>query len=194
MTEIFAGTHQFLSPEIVEGAAEFDGEMGILIFNLVDIWACGVTLYNMISGTLPYDVDAEGNYLELYDKIAHTDWTMPIEATDDIQDLLKGMLNKNPNERLQVNAILNHCWTKAYYYRARKLAPILAYRHKDADSIENELDNSEQVGCKTTMTPFLSQMFGAEIEKIIQESGSMLNWGQDEINSAQELASHVFIS
>jgi serine/threonine protein kinase len=36
-TSTFAGTHQFLAPEVTSGKDDYDGEK-------VDVWAAGVTL------------------------------------------------------------------------------------------------------------------------------------------------------
>ena len=39
---------------------------------LVDIWACGVVLYNLISGLYPFEFEDEPNILDLHEKIAYT--------------------------------------------------------------------------------------------------------------------------
>eukprot|EP00842_Homolaphlyctis_polyrhiza_P004360 jgi/Hompol1/4925/HPOL_004029-RA len=104
-SEIFAGTHQFLSPEIAEGASDFDSEK-------VDVWACGVTLYYMISGKLPFEFDSETNLLDLYDKIIKGDYVIPAEATNhpSLVQLLHCMLEKKPEQRISVSQVLKHDW------------------------------------------------------------------------------------
>jgi serine/threonine protein kinase len=161
----------------------------------VDVWACGVTLYNMISGNLPYDVVPEGNYLELYDRILHSDWIIPKEATPDIADLLKGMLEKKPDDRLDVNNILQHRWTSSHYHRPRKMPPILAYRQNNDSPGDTDiaLESSLQaVGCETTMIPYMSQMFKTEIEQVLQTKGPVSSWMSEQTASIPELNSQVF--
>lgn len=84
-TEIFAGTHQFLSPEVVDGSDNYDGTK-------VDIWACGVTLYSMMAGHLPFIPIEPGNFVDLYEKIGTQPLEIPAEATPDVHGLLYGTI------------------------------------------------------------------------------------------------------
>ena len=84
-TEVFAGTHQFMSPEVVEGVAEYDACK-------VDIWACGVTLYNMLTGLLPYDIGENEGPLDLYEKIINLPFSQPSGVEKDLSSLLEGIV------------------------------------------------------------------------------------------------------
>ncbi|KAJ3028400.1 Serine/threonine-protein kinase stk11, partial [Rhizophlyctis rosea] len=114
-TGTFAGTHQFLSPEITSGAPSFLGEK-------VDVWACGVTLFNMLTGRYPFEFDPgeEHNVLSLYDKIQEGRFDMPKEFDPDLQDLLYGMLRKDPATRLSTSQILSHPWTRTFFDKPLK--------------------------------------------------------------------------
>ncbi|KAJ3272019.1 Serine/threonine-protein kinase stk11 [Borealophlyctis nickersoniae] len=67
-TGAFAGTHQFLAPEIAEGAAQFLGE----------------------KGRYPFEFDEDGSILVLYEKIIAGKFNMPTEFDADLKDLLNG--------------------------------------------------------------------------------------------------------
>ena len=85
----------------------------------VDIWSAGISLYIMLSGTLPFNLKNKGsssmeesseNNIELQYSIINNK-PKPIEKiSDEARDLLKGLLNKNPNKRLTIEQILNHPW------------------------------------------------------------------------------------
>lgn len=50
MISLSQGSPAFQPPEIADGQAEFSGFK-------VDIWACGVTLYNIVTGKYPFQGD-----------------------------------------------------------------------------------------------------------------------------------------
>ena len=77
-TEVFAGTYQFMAPEVIASEKEYDACK-------VDNWACGITLYNMITGRLPYDICADEGPLVLYEKIINAPLEMPEEAEHDLE-------------------------------------------------------------------------------------------------------------
>lgn len=118
----FAGTHQFLCPEITEGLlASFSGEK-------VDIWAAGVTLFNLLTGGYPFDTEDDGNLLSLYEKISSGTFTMPKFFDSDLQDLLQNVLQKDPDTRFCINEILKHPWTgKQSLISWKQSTPILSY-------------------------------------------------------------------
>ncbi|KAJ3107137.1 Serine/threonine-protein kinase stk11 [Phlyctochytrium planicorne] len=66
VSQIFAGTHQFLAPEIAEGATEFSGE----------------------KGKYPFEFDEDGNLLTLYERIVANVFEMPSDFDPNLQDLI----------------------------------------------------------------------------------------------------------
>jgi serine/threonine protein kinase len=89
----FSGTHQFLAPEVVTDESEigYDGTKGfpnVFLINLVDIWACGVVLYYMLSGNLPFEFNSELDLSKLHETIALGAFKMPTEAKNPCDHLL----------------------------------------------------------------------------------------------------------
>ncbi|KAI8914256.1 kinase-like domain-containing protein [Gorgonomyces haynaldii] len=172
-TEVFAGTHQFLAPEVVDGLDICDGAP-------IDVWACGVTLYYMITGRLPFDSKKDG-YMDLYEQISKGSYQKPAEADADLQELIRNMLEKDPTKRFTVAEIQSTFWVKAYHPQARDLPKILAYRPSQVGEDGKEDKNSPlSVPCETTMIPFLNQMYEKDIRTHLEKCGTVSTWISEE--------------
>ena len=93
------GTPVYMAPEIIKG----EGYHGFP----VDIWSAGVALYIMLSGTLPFNKDKEHSleYAILNNSIKEIK-----DISEDANNLLKNILEKDPNKRFTANQILEHPW------------------------------------------------------------------------------------
>lgn len=110
-----AGTPAFFAPELCQ-----DQDLTYSITHKIDIWALGVTLYCLLFGKVPFNAPTEW---ELFDVICHQSipfpeyseliQVAPISKTeyDDAQDLLRKLLDKNPNTRIDIPAIKHHPFT-----------------------------------------------------------------------------------
>ena len=127
------GTLMYMAPEILLSSKE----KGYEPFP-VDIWSSGISLYIMLSGTLPFnyknkknedDEEEEENEEEeesfsekskskkneednfkLQYSIVYKEPKKIEKISDEARDLLKGLLNKDPKKRLTCEQILNHPW------------------------------------------------------------------------------------
>jgi serine/threonine protein kinase len=69
------GSPNYAAPEVIS-ATYYDGKE-------VDVWSCGVILYAMICGQLPFDDDSMPN---LYSRIKKSIYYMPNQISDDAKD------------------------------------------------------------------------------------------------------------
>ncbi|KAI5477985.1 serine/threonine-protein kinase HSL1,negative regulator of Swe1 kinase [Pseudohyphozyma bogoriensis] len=99
MLETSCGSPHYASPEIVAGQ-EYHG-------NSADIWSCGIILFALLTGRLPFD---DENIRELLAKVKKGRYTMPPELPHDAQDLISRMLEVNPKKRITMAEIQAHPW------------------------------------------------------------------------------------
>eukprot|EP00211_Chloroparvula_japonica_P004791 CAMPEP_0119126964 /NCGR_PEP_ID=MMETSP1310-20130426/5685_1 /TAXON_ID=464262 /ORGANISM="Genus nov. species nov., Strain RCC2339" /LENGTH=872 /DNA_ID=CAMNT_0007117169 /DNA_START=136 /DNA_END=2754 /DNA_ORIENTATION=+ len=91
------GSPHYASPEVVMGH-KYDGRKS-------DVWSCGVILYAMITGKLPFD---DENIRRLLAKVKNGMYTIPKFLPRDIADLIERMLVSDPNERITIAEIKQH--------------------------------------------------------------------------------------
>ena len=114
------GTPMYIAPEILLSTNE-KGYKGFP----VDIWSSGIALYILLSGSLPFsfkngksisiedsDKNDFNNSEELQFSIINSDPKHIENISDEVRDLLNGLLNKDPDKRLTCDEILSHPWLK----------------------------------------------------------------------------------
>ncbi|EAY09876.1 protein kinase, putative [Trichomonas vaginalis G3] len=71
---------------------------------VTDIWALGVTIYYLSTSTYPFDAETEE---QLVEKINNCKYSTEKIKDDRLRDLIARCLVVNPNERANVNELLN---------------------------------------------------------------------------------------
>lgn len=93
------GSPNYASPEVVTGKPYVGPE--------VDIWSCGVVLYALLCGSLPFD---DENVPNLFRKIKHGNFTLPGHLSNEAKDLIVQMLVVDPLRRITFAQIRKHSW------------------------------------------------------------------------------------
>ncbi|KAI9144984.1 kinase-like domain-containing protein, partial [Paraphysoderma sedebokerense] len=99
MLETSCGSPHYASPEIIRGI-KYDGAAA-------DIWSCGVILYALLSGNLPFD---DENIRRLLSKVKTGVYYMPTHISENAQDLIRRMLQTDPTKRMKMEEIFQHPW------------------------------------------------------------------------------------
>ncbi|KHG03616.1 CBL-interacting serine/threonine-protein kinase 9 [Gossypium arboreum] len=98
------GTPNYVAPEVLKDKG-YDGKSS-------DIWSCGVILFVLMAGYLPFD---EPNLITLYNKIGKADFTCPSWLSPGAKKFIKRILDPNPLTRITIHDILNDEWFKKGY-------------------------------------------------------------------------------
>eukprot|EP01018_Ginkgo_biloba_P019594 Gb_25049 [translate_table: standard] len=93
------GTPVFTAPECCLGLA-YHGKVA-------DVWALGVTLYCMVLGGYPFIGET---LQDTYDKIVYDPLSLPEDMNPELANLLQGLLCKDPNKRMSLDAAARHPW------------------------------------------------------------------------------------
>uniref|UniRef100_H3CCL0 BR serine/threonine kinase 2 n=1 Tax=Tetraodon nigroviridis TaxID=99883 RepID=H3CCL0_TETNG len=91
LLETSCGSPHYACPEVIRGE-KYDGRKA-------DAWSCGVILFALLVGALPFDDDNLRNLLE---KVKLGVFHMPHFIPPDCQNLLRGMIEVDPAKRLTV--------------------------------------------------------------------------------------------
>ena len=97
LLETSCGSPHYASPEIVMGKPYHGGPS--------DIWSCGIILYALLSGHLPFN---DNNIRHLLMKVQSGKYQMPPNLSPEARDLIERILVVNPEERITISEILSH--------------------------------------------------------------------------------------
>ncbi|KAJ6852069.1 CBL-interacting serine/threonine-protein kinase 14-like [Iris pallida] len=93
------GTPAYVAPEILSKKG-YDGAK-------VDVWSCGVILFVLNAGYLPFN---DSNLMNMYKKIYRGEYRIPKWTSPELRRLLSGILDTNPDTRMSVDDISRDPW------------------------------------------------------------------------------------
>ncbi|KAL2709135.1 Protein kinase domain-containing protein [Kluyveromyces marxianus] len=101
------GSPCYAAPELVVTTKDYEARKA-------DVWSCGVILYAMLAGYLPWDDDPENpdgdDIAKLYNYITKTPLKFPEYINPVPRDILRRILVSNPAKRITVEMIEKHQW------------------------------------------------------------------------------------
>ncbi|KAI9348049.1 kinase-like domain-containing protein [Obelidium mucronatum] len=103
MLETSCGSPHYASPEIIKGV-KYDGAAA-------DVWSCGVILYALLTGNLPFD---DENIRKLLSKVKTGSFAIPDYVNPDARDLICKMLVVDPAHRITMEEIFQHRWFESH--------------------------------------------------------------------------------
>ncbi|KAG0204229.1 hypothetical protein BGX28_003757 [Mortierella sp. GBA30] len=101
MTKKSAGSPAFMAPELCRP------DHGEVSGRATDIWSLGVTLYCLRYGRLPY---VSESILEMQRVIREEEYTIPPEDDQRFVNLIKRLLEKDPQQRITIDQLRNDPW------------------------------------------------------------------------------------
>ncbi|KAF5810860.1 putative protein kinase CAMK-CAMKL-CHK1 family [Helianthus annuus] len=104
----FCGTPAYVAPEVLMRKGYEAAK--------VDIWACGVILFVLMAGYLPF---RDQNVMVMYQKIYRGEFRRPRWFSPELTRLLKRMLDTNPETRISIPQIMEDKWFKKGFKHVR---------------------------------------------------------------------------
>lgn len=99
MLHTVCGTPAYVAPEVISRKG-YDGAKA-------DVWSCGVILYVLLAGHLPfYDL----NVMALYKKIGKAEYKCPNWFSFEARRLLARILDPNPHTRISTAKVVERSW------------------------------------------------------------------------------------
>lgn len=95
------GTPAYVAPEVI-GKKGYDGSKA-------DLWSCGVILYVLLAGFLPFQDD---NIMVMYRKIYRGDFKCPPWFSPEARRLVTKLLDPNPSTRIPTSKVMDSSWFK----------------------------------------------------------------------------------
>lgn len=93
------GSPNYAAPEVIMGTLYAGPE--------VDVWSCGVILYALLCGSLPFD---DESIPSLFKKIKSGMYSLPSHLSPLTRDLVPRMLVVDPMKRITIAEIKQHPW------------------------------------------------------------------------------------
>ncbi|KAH7564650.1 hypothetical protein JRO89_XS09G0001900 [Xanthoceras sorbifolium] len=101
------GTPAYVAPDVLSRKG-YDGAMS-------DIWSCGVVLFVLLSGYLPFQHE---NMMKMYSKIFKAEFKFPPWISIDAKKLISRVLVADPEKRITVSGIKKNSWFRKGFGRA----------------------------------------------------------------------------
>lgn len=121
-----AGSPAFMPPELCVA------RHGQVSGRAADIWSMGVTLYCLRYGHIPFE---KGGMIELYDSIRHDDVPLEEETNKNFEDLMRRILEKEPDKRITMDELRVHPWVTR-----GGTDPLLSFDENCADLVDPPTD------------------------------------------------------
>ncbi|XP_072889771.1 serine/threonine-protein kinase BRSK2-like isoform X8 [Hemitrygon akajei] len=141
LLETSCGSPHYACPEVIRGE-KYDGRRA-------DVWSCGVILFALLVGALPFDDD---NLRQLLEKVKRGVFHMPHFIPPDCQGLLRGMIEVDAEKRLSLEQIQKHSWYQGGRNEPEPEQPtarkVMICRLQSVSDIDPDvLDSMNSLGC-----------------------------------------------
>ncbi|PWA72451.1 CBL-interacting protein kinase 18 [Artemisia annua] len=144
------GTPAYVSPEVISKKG-YDGEKA-------DIWSCGVILFVLLAGYLPF---SDADLMGMYRKISKGEFRCPHWFPPEVRKLLSKILHPNPNTRISLAKIMENSWFKKGFKNIDT-----HYQPRSVVDVDNVFKFTESPGGST------NDLKGLD-EKTLKKSSSM---------------------
>lgn len=100
------GTPAYVAPEVLRKKG-YDGSKA-------DLWSCGVILYVLLAGFLPFQ---DENIMNMYRKVFKAEFVYPPWISSDVKRLISKLLVSDPERRITIQSIMRVPWFRKGFSR-----------------------------------------------------------------------------
>lgn len=129
LTSTPCGSPCYASPECISGNP-YDGKKS-------DIWSCGVILYTLTTGLLPWTKRTQS---QLFKQIKNAEFKIPSNISDLCSNLISRLMTVDTNKRITIKGALNHPFLK----RAMVPCPKIDHKFVSLRKIDRFLGKDEE--------------------------------------------------
>lgn len=161
------GSPNYAAPEVISGKLYAGPE--------VDVWSCGVILYVLLVGRLPFDDD---HIPSLFAKIQRGVFTIPHWIKSEAADLIRKMLQTNPVQRATIDDIRQDPWF------LRDLPPYLA--PKVEDFLNTGVDPNKAIRPSDIAPNAPTKIQEKLHEEVTEKISKTMGYGKQDVQEALE--------
>lgn len=161
------GSPNYAAPEVISGKLYAGPE--------VDVWSCGVILYVLLVGRLPFDDD---HIPSLFAKIQRGVFTVPHWIKSEAADLIRKMLQTNPVQRATIDDIRQDPWFLT------DLPPYLA--PKVEDFLNTGVDPNKAIRPSDIAPNAPTQIQEKLHEEVTEKISKTMGYGKQDVQDALE--------
>ncbi|XP_061373095.1 CBL-interacting serine/threonine-protein kinase 5-like [Gastrolobium bilobum] len=136
------GTPAYVAPEVLKKIG-YDGSKA-------DIWSCGVILYALLSGYLPFQGE---NVMRIYRKSFKADYAFPDWISTGAKNLISKLLVVDPEKRYSIPDIMKDPWFQIGFMRP------IAFSMKET-AVEDNIDFNEDDDNHNNSLNILDELVG----------------------------------
>ncbi|OIW16271.1 hypothetical protein TanjilG_18986 [Lupinus angustifolius] len=158
-----------------------------------DLWSCGVILFVLVAGYLPFD---DPNLMNLYKKISGAEFTCPPWLSFSARKFISRILDPNPVTRITIAEILSDEWFKVDYK-----PPVFIEKAEtsldDVEAVFKDCENHHVTEKKeqqpTSMNAFklISMSKGLNLENLFEDQGFKRETRFTSKSSANEIINKI---
>ncbi len=177
----FCGTVEYMAPEIV-GSENYDYS--------VDIWSLGILLYELLYGHSPFRADNTKNIILNIKSHELTYEDKNKNISHSCKDLIKKLLNNNPQKRYKIKDILEHPFVKKH---SEKYLSTFKKRSHNGICDDDDYKFSDIKRANTKYTSSKNQLSNIYSPKNIPNTAKKINIKPRKLNydlSPQKLSSN----
>ncbi|KAJ1428496.1 Serine/threonine-protein kinase, active site [Sesbania bispinosa] len=139
------GTPAYVAPEVLKKKG-YDGSKA-------DIWSCGVILFALLSGYLPFQGE---NVMRIYSKSFKADYALPEWISPEAKNLISNLLVVDPEKRYSIPDIMKDPWFQIGFLRP------IAFSMKESAMEDNINFNEDDDGNSSGSNNDDAELVGAK--------------------------------